>query len=254
MITSIKNILVTGHKGYIGSHLIETLSQHNVFGIDLKDNENLLTCEFPQDIDLVIHLAGKSGVRESIKDPTSYWMNNIEASKRLFERYKNTRIIYASSSSAYQPELNPYASSKFTLEMLASKYSNTLGLRIHTVYSDKPRSGMFLDKLLNNNLEYVTNHQRDFIHVNDVCDAINILITKPKTTGIIDIGTGKPIRICDLAPNLPIRLNTPYERSITCANTETMKFLGFKPKYNIENFLTNKNKGTIINLTNGEPA
>jgi hypothetical protein len=79
-------------------------------------------------------------------------------------------------------------------------------------------------------------------------------INKPHINGVIDIGTGIPTRIRDLAPNAPIRLNTPNERTFTCANTEKMKALGFKPKYNIENFLTKPKKGSILNITNGEPA
>ena len=254
---AVQKILLTGYKGFIGSKLYKVLSGVDVTGIDLVDGNDLLTCEFPNTkFDLIIHLAGRSGVRESINDPAAYWMNNVEASRRLFERYKDTRIMYASSSSAYEPDLNPYAASKYVLEELAERYPNTLGMRFHTVWSETPRKGMFLDQLLNNNLTYATTHFRDFIHINDICDAVTLLINKPHINGVIDIGTGIPTRIRDLAPNAPIRLNTPSERTFTCANTEKMKALGFKPKYNIENFLTNANKGVILNITNtnGEPA
>ena len=256
-------ILLTGHKGFIGSALYSRLlKEHEVVGIDIEagwdrdklySNQDLLNCDLPEEFDLIIHLAGKSGVRESIKNPTAYWMNNIEASRRLFERYPNTRILYASSSSAYEPDLNPYAASKYILEELASRYTNTLGMRFHTVYSDIcARENMFFYKLKHNQLEYVTRHYRDFVHLEDVLDAIEILIKKDHVKGIIDIGTGHPIRIQDLAPDLPVRLNTPGEREFTCANIEKMKALGFKPKYSVEKFLTNKDLGNIINLFNGE--
>ena len=88
-------ILLTGHYGFIGSALLKALSlSHEVTGIDLLDGDDLLTCEFPNiEFDLIIHLAGKSGVRESFTDPAGYWHNNIEASRRLFERYPDTRIL-----------------------------------------------------------------------------------------------------------------------------------------------------------------
>jgi len=250
-------ILLTGHKGYIGTQLMAELSNnHEVTGIDKVENDfdDLLFCDFPNiNFDLIIHLAGRSGVRESIKDPASYWMNNIEASRRLFERYPDTRILYASSSSAYEPDLNPYAASKYVLEELAARYPNTLGMRFHTVYSDNcPRENMFFNKLLNNELEYTTTHYRDFVHLFDVIDAIKILINKPRIKGVLDIGTGHPIRIQDLAPDLPVRLNTPGEREYTCADPTTIKSLGWKPKYSVEKFLTNRLKGNIINLFNGE--
>ena len=247
-------ILLTGHRGFIGSSLLKALNlNHTVTGIDLQDGVDLLTCDFPNiDFDLIIHLAGRSGVRESLKDPAAYWMNNVEASRRLFERYPNTRILYASSSSAYEPDLNPYAASKYVLEELAERYPNTLGMRFHTVYSDTPRKGMFFDKLFNNKLEYVTRHHRDFVHLYDVIDAINILIHHDHVKGVLDIGSGVPVKIQDLAPNLPVRLNTPTERQWTCANLEKMKALGYKPKYSIEKYLTKADKGSIINLFNGE--
>tara|TARA_R110000822_G_scaffold156083_3_gene295871 strand:- start:1251 stop:2006 length:756 start_codon:yes stop_codon:yes gene_type:complete len=248
------NILLTGHKGFIGSSLIKALRlNHTVTGIDLVEGVDLLTCDFPNiKFDLIIHLAGRSGVRESINDPAAYWMNNVEASRRLFDRYENTRILYASSSSAYEPDLNPYAASKYMLEELASRYPNTLGMRFHTVYSDTPRKNMFFDKLFNDRLEYVTRHHRDFVHLYDVIDAINILIYHDHVNGVLDIGSGVPVRIQNLAPNLPVRLNTPTERQWTCANLEKMKALGYKPKYSIEKYLTNANKGNIINIINGE--
>jgi nucleoside-diphosphate-sugar epimerase len=248
------NILLTGHKGFIGSVLLKALElNHTVTGIDLVDGNDLLTCELPNiKFDLIIHLAGRSGVRESSKDPAAYWRNNIDASKRLFDRYENTRILYASSSSAYEPDLNPYAASKYVLEELASRYPNTLGMRFHTVYSTNPRKNMFFDKLFNGTLEYTTTHYRDFVHLFDVIDAINILIHHTHVNGVLDIGSGVPIKIQDFAPELPVRLNTPRERQWTCANIEKMKALGYKPKYSIEKFLTNRNKDNIIKLETGE--
>jgi nucleoside-diphosphate-sugar epimerase len=247
------NILLTGYKGFIGSTLLKALElNHTVTGIDLQDGVDLLSCDFPEEFDLVIHLAGKSGVRESLKDPSAYWMNNVEASRRLFERYKDTRILYASSSSAYEPDLNPYAASKHILEELAARHANNVGMRFHTVYSSKPRKGMFFDKLFNGELEYVTRHYRDFVHILDVIDAINLLIQHTHIKGVLDIGTGVPVRIQDLAPNLPVRLNTPNEREYTCANLEKMKALGFKPKYSIKKFLTKQQKSNIINIITGE--
>ena len=249
-------ILLTGHRGFIGSRLLKALQlNHEVAGVDIKDGPQFDLNSFdmwPTDIDLVIHLAGRSGVRESTKDPAAYWRNNIDASRRLFDRYEGTRILYASSSSAYEPDLNPYAASKYILEELAERYPDTLGMRFHTVYSDKPREGMFFDKLFNNKLEYVTRHYRDFVHILDVIDAIHILIDATHVSGVVDIGTGHPVKIQDFAPNMPVRLNTPGERNWTCANMEKMRALGFEPKYTVEKFLTNQDNSNIINLFNGE--
>ena len=64
------NILLTGSDGFIGSHLFYALKEeHNVIGFDIKHGDDILQSEFPKDIDLVIHLAGLSGVRDSLDKP-----------------------------------------------------------------------------------------------------------------------------------------------------------------------------------------
>tara|TARA_B110000238_G_scaffold2932_1_gene2877 strand:+ start:2411 stop:2752 length:342 start_codon:yes stop_codon:yes gene_type:complete len=107
--------MLTGHRGYIGSRLLERLKKDNsVVGFDLQDGQDLYDCDLLEKFDLIVHLAGKSGVRESTNDPAGYWRNNVEVSQRIFKRYgDDTRILYASSSSAYEPDLNPYAASKY---------------------------------------------------------------------------------------------------------------------------------------------
>ena len=123
---------------------------------------------------------------------------------------------------------------------------NSVGMRFHTVYSHQPREGMFLEKLINGTLEYVTEHSRDFIHIEDLCDAIELIIDNKKLSGLIDVGTGESIKIQTLAPALPKRLNTIHERMCTKADIEILQGLGFKPKYSVKEFLTNSSLGTII--------
>ena len=249
-------VLLTGHKGFIGTHLHQRLIDRGdeVIGIDLKDgwdrdginnSQDLYDCHLPQDVDLVIHLAGLSGVRESMKNPEGYWRNNVEVSKRIFERYSRVRVLYASSSSMYEPELNPYAASKMIVEEAACRHSNNLGMRFHTVYSDKPRHGMFLQKLLDGELEYVTTHRRDFIHVEDLCDAIEILIDAG-IGGYTDIGTGDPVKVSELVSDksLPTRLNTPHEREFTCADIGNLNQLGWFPKHDVRDLIYVKKNST----------
>ena len=238
-------ILLTGDAGFIGSRLSEKLQDlgHKVIGLDIKkgwDRDNLnndqdiLTCELPNNIEFVIHLAGIGGVRESLADPKKYWNTNVEGTKRILDRYKDVRVLVAGSSSQYEPELNPYAASKHVIEYIP--HPNVLFMRFHTVYSESPRAKMFFDKLLNGTLEYVTNHERDFIHLEDLTDGIILLMDKD-IQGNIDIGTGTCVRIQDIAPELPVKLNTVGERAKTQANTHLMDKLGFKPKYTVDKFL-----------------
>lgn len=228
-------ILITGDEGFIGSDLKIFLQNldFEIIGCDIKSGKDILTCEFPE-CDLVIHLAGLAGVRESLEDPKKYWNVNVEGTKRILKFYKNKRVLVAGSSSQYEPHLNPYAASKYVIESIP--HPDVVFMRFHTVYSEKSRAGMFFDKLLNNKLDYVTNHERDFIHVNDLCRAINLLINCT-FTGPIDIGTGRCVRISDIRPDLPIKNQTPGERQKTLADINKITQLGWLPEIFVEDFI-----------------
>lgn len=230
-------ILITGNEGFIGSNLESYLKNlgYIVTGLDIKSGNDILFCDLP-DCDLVVHLAGIGGVRESLADPAKYWKNNVNGTQRILDHYKDVRVLVAGSSSQYEPHLNPYAASKHIIEHIP--HINVVFMRLHTVYSSNPRKGMFFDKLINGNLEYVTTHYRDFIHVDDVCSAIDILI-KSNYTGSIDIGTGLNVKISNICPTLPIRIDTIGERASTCADTTLIKSLGFNPKYSVFDFVSN---------------
>ena len=103
------HIILIDYPGFNLNLLPKLKNDHEVTTIDLEYGQDLNNCSLPNDIDVVIHLAGRSGVRDSIKHPNAYFQNNVIASLRIFEKYKNARIIYASSSTAEEPDKNPYA-------------------------------------------------------------------------------------------------------------------------------------------------
>ena len=191
------NILLTGSDGFVGSHLFYHLKEeHNVIGFDLKNGHDILKSEFPKDIDFIIHLAGLSGVRDSLDKPTDYWKTNVIGTQRLFEHYENTRIIYASSSTAHEPWKNPYAMSKYSMEQLF--HINSLGLRFTTVYGPGARKDMLIPQILKGKVNYINvNHSRDFIHVDDVISAVE-KVMHIDLRGVIDIGTGESHKLVDI--------------------------------------------------------
>ena len=191
------NILLTGSDGFIGSHLFYQLKEeHDVIGFDIKNGHDILNSELPKDIDLVIHLAGLSGVKDSLNRPTDYWKTNVIGTQRLFEHYEDTRIIYASSSTAHEPWKNPYAMSKYSMEQLF--HTNSLGLRFTTAYGPGAREDMLIPQILKGRVNYINvNHSRDFIHVNDLISAIETVM-KIDLRGVIDIGTGESNKLVDI--------------------------------------------------------
>lgn len=220
------NILITGYKGFIGTHLKNHLSKkHTVIGIDKPDN--LLNCSLKDDVDLVIHLAAIPGVRYSLKHPFKVLWNNIYTSYRIFKTF-SCPILYASSSTVYEPWRNPYALSKWIVEKIAP--SHATGMRFVTVYNRHERPEMFTSLLMSNKLKYVVKDTwRDFIHVSDVISAIEILIKandKPKT---VDIGTGTSILLESLT-NVKKVNRKFYDRKDNKANIEYLKNKGWKIK------------------------
>lgn len=249
-------ILITGDRGFIGSGLWERLklkyrNEHILYGIDLKGGNDIKYANLPK-VDLVIHLAALAGVRESVKDPKSYWETNVEGSKRIIEHYKDTRILAASSSSVYAPHLNPYSATKYIMEQIP--HDNICYMRFHTVYNESARTGMFFDKLFKGEVKYITEHERDFIHLEDMLDALEALINNPRVKGIFDIGTGRTIKMSDVCPNLPIKTDTPRERQKTQADTSFMEInCGWKAKRLVTEFLKEHSE-VIRNYNNGQSS
>jgi UDP-glucose 4-epimerase len=126
------NILVTGCAGAIGKYLVKKLlesnSQNRVFGVDKKDQIELLMdsrfvakddprfTAFPidlmdvsevsklPDVDYIYHLAAINGTQLFYSIPWDVYVNSIQPTINLIDFYKNRtvkRFIYTSSSEVY---------------------------------------------------------------------------------------------------------------------------------------------------------
>lgn len=234
------NILLTGSEGFIGSNLYKSLSnKFKLIGFDIKSGHDILKSKLPKNIDLVIHLAGLSGVKDSINKPEKYWLTNVLGSKRIFEMYKDKRIIYASSSTAHESWQNPYAMSKYCMEQLYHK--NAVGMRFTTVYGPGAREEMLIPKILNNQVKYINiNHIRDFIHVEDVINAIEMMIDD-SFKGIIDVGSGIGLKLIDIADHLKLNYEKKNgdktERLNNTADISILKKMGWSAKIDLLHYL-----------------
>ena len=230
--------LVTGHHGFIGSHVYEHLLSHGheVDGYDRPfDLGNFKT---NKKYDVVIHLAANAAIREAVKNPDIFWENNVVKSQPIFDycRENNVRCLYASSAAVYEWWINAYAISKKVNEIQAPP--NSVGMRFFNVWAEKvSRSDMLYRMLEEKTATYLTRHKRDWIHVNDIVTAIAALIPS-SYNGVLDVGTGNPVSVIDLAKkmgmeHLPIKEDTPGERETTCADISQLMELGWTPTIDI---------------------
>ena len=108
-----KKALITGHAGFIGSHLFKALNEHGwaVTGADLKTGQDIRDMDLPK-VDMCFHLAAQSNAHSTAfyEDAT----HNIMATLRLLQKYE-ARVVFASSAAIHQP-FTSYALSKWTSE------------------------------------------------------------------------------------------------------------------------------------------
>ena len=231
-------VLVTGHHGFIGSHVYEHLVSHG-HEVDGYDRPfDLGDFKTNKKYDIVIHLAANAAIREAVKNPDIFWENNVIKSQPIFDycRENNVRCLYASSAAVYEWWINAYAISKKVNEIQAPP--NSVGMRFFNVWAEKvSRSDMIYRMLEEKTATYLTRHKRDWIHVNDIVSAIATLIPS-SYNGVLDVGTGNPVSVIDLATkmgmgHLPIKENTPGERETTCADISQLMELGWTPTISI---------------------
>ena len=265
-------ILLTGHKGFIGSNLAKKLSKHKIIGVDLKDGNNILDSNYINalfefyNVDVVIHLAAIAGVGYSIEHSEEVLHNNIigfDVLAKAAIKHNVKHFIYASSSSVYGDDgtqKSPYAVSKAANELQAAMYSNLsnmkfTGLRFFTVYGEGIREDLAISKFIkamkaNTPIRVYGDgdQKRDFTYVDDITEAIKLMLESDKEwkNEVFDIGYGKSTTVNELIGILKSIVNPsfdkvfyedekPYDVKATLANTNKLyEWFGFRPKYNIK--------------------
>ncbi|MCB0528236.1 MAG: SDR family NAD(P)-dependent oxidoreductase [Lewinellaceae bacterium] len=266
-------ILVTGGAGFIGSHLCEHLlgkgievvcidnfdrfydpavKEQNISGLeenarfhlyrgDIRDESVLKSIFRQHQVDSVVHLAAKAGVRPSIQHPAEYMDVNITGTVRLLEAMRQAgvgRLIFGSSSSIYGNQskvpfsenddvsepISPYAASKRSGELIAYTYHHLYGmevscLRFFTVYGPRQRPDLAIHKFTQLALsgraiplygDGLT--RRDYTYVDDIVQGIARLIDHPVPGfDIFNLGNGHPITLLDMVRALESALGKKLE-------------------------------------------
>ena len=108
MLTKLNRILVTGSEGFIGQHLVSSLTSqgYTVFeadkkkGIDLSIKE---TVDALPDVDIVVHLAAYNGTKHFYNYPLDVIRDSVLPTQFLLDRYagKVKRFVFSGSCESY---------------------------------------------------------------------------------------------------------------------------------------------------------
>ena len=261
--------LVTGAAGFIGSHLCERLlgDGWSVVGVDNFDDfydpqikrQNIGACladgsfrlieadirdgaamenAAGDNVDIIVHLAAKAGVRPSIAEPLLYADVNVNGTIVLLEAARKHgvgKFIFGSSSSVYgNPRLrgdklapaaagvpfseddnvdfpiSPYAATKKAGELICHTYHHLYEmsitcLRFFTVYGPRQRPDLAIHKfarLIEQGKPIPVygdgSMMRDFTYIDDIIDGTIAAIRRCEGFHIYNLGESRPITVNDL--------------------------------------------------------
>ena len=222
-------LLVTGSAGFIASTLLPKLRDlgHEIIGVDslvsgsknhqhftdgfdhyhfdINDTDRL--SKLMEGTDLVVHLAAKGNVVESIHSPLSNFHSNVTSTISLLETMRANgckRIVFASTGGALMGNtpppvdestlprpISPYGASKLACEAYLSAYAESFGFssiiqRFGNVYG--PYSSHKVG-VINRGIRLAIENKpiviygdgsssRDYIHVDDLTDGLQLSISR----------------------------------------------------------------------------
>jgi nucleoside-diphosphate-sugar epimerase len=238
--------VVTGGAGFIGSNTVDELIRrgHSVVVLDdlsAGKEENLaevrnkisfikgsiidleVVRKAMQEADYVLHLAARTSVPRSVKDPIETNRINVDGTLNVLVAARDAkvkRVVFAASSSAYgetptlpkvesmQPQpISPYGVTKYVGELYAQTFGRVYGLenvslRYFNVFGPRqdpnsPYSGV-LSKFCTAFLESTQpvifgdgEQSRDFTYIENVVQANILACEAPNASGkVCNVGTG----------------------------------------------------------------
>jgi UDP-glucose 4-epimerase len=243
--------------------------------IDILNSEKLESLIEGQDG--IFHHAALIDVQESFRNKDLYHRVNVLGTQNIFEVAKkfNLKVVYASSAAVYgncpsSPikekdllnPINPYGQTKMECEKIAENFAKkgvkSIGLRYFNVFGPCQSSAYagvitkFFEKLLQGKSPEIFgmgDQIRDFVFVDDVAEANLKAMNSNIDFSIINVASGKPTKIIDLAqfmiesfgfnfkPSFLSALEGDIQESLADI-TLASKLLNWEPKTELEDWVT----------------
>tara|TARA_B110000444_G_C18845788_1_gene601906 strand:- start:1559 stop:2467 length:909 start_codon:yes stop_codon:yes gene_type:complete len=292
-----EKVIVTGGAGFIGSHLVDKLIEQgkevHIFddmSMGSKDNINpkahfhkidistmgpRTLAKFMVGVDTVFHVASRTRVQPSIKNPSLYHRVNVTGTLNMLVASVKVgvkRFVYSASSSAYGESdimplvesmptnpMSPYGLSKLMGEeyckLFTTQYGlETVNLRYFNVYGERQNidggyclvMGIFAkQRLAGEHLTIVGDgeQRRDFTYVGDVVNANIAAATSDKVGSgeVINVGNGDNRSVNQIAEMIggnKIHIQSRVEPKETLADIKKGKeLLNWEPSQKIEDWM-----------------
>ncbi len=256
-----KNILITGGAGFIGSNMVEKLAENNritvvdnLSNVDERyiskylnkkdfrflkaDISSLHERSDLTDVDVVVHLAANSDVRNGSNGPEVDFQNNVVGTFNLLEYMRKNdvgEILFASSSTLYgeaavlpTPEnygpympISSYGASKMAGEGFITSYSHYYGIRgtifrFANIVGKNSTHGVIFDfirKLQKNPEEPEIlgdgTQRKSYMHVQDCVGSMIHVHEKSAKTDIINLGNRETTSVTKIAHTVAERMGLP---------------------------------------------
>lgn len=252
---TMKSVLVTGAAGFIGHKTAEVLLNHGYivvgldnmndyydvrlkeyrlgnlnkhknfkfYNADIENPDDLKVIFEENELDAIINLAARAGVRYSLEIPLVYVMTNTLGTVNLLECCKDCKIekfVLASTSSLYAGQampfkeslpvnepISPYAASKKGAEVMLYTYHFLYGidatvLRYFTVYGPAGRPDMSIFRFIKWIDEGIPievfgdgTQSRDFTYIDDIAEGTVKACETKVGYEIINLGGNKPYEL-----------------------------------------------------------
>lgn len=227
-----KKIVLTGNKGFIGSHYYDLINKEfDVFTADLSEGKDLCSesvVDALPDCDILVHLAATNGTRTFYELPTTVAFNNTIPTFNLVKRYlgTNTKFVFSSTCEIFNGAvdkgiypvptdenapvmfdnvLNPRWSYSLPKALGENLVANSglpwLVIRYFNVYGPRQKDH-FISEFVNRVLkgEYYINGDdtRSFCYVDDAVKFTQSLVLDCNNQ-IVNVGNQEEVKISEVA-------------------------------------------------------
>ena len=250
---------------------VENSSKYSFVKGDITDKklmENLIS-----ECDCIVNFAAESHVDRSILDPSPFLNSNILGTFTILDIIKNQkkRLVHVSTDEVYGTILegsaieetrfnpsSPYSASKASAELLINSYVKTYGVdAVITRCTNNYGPRQFNEKLIPKAIGLCTENKkipvygtgasiRDWIHVEDHCKAIMLVLEKGNTGESYNISSSNEVNNLTLITKILEILNKSKENihfvedrpgedtRYSLDSTKIHEKLGWKPKINFD--------------------